>query len=87
MQVYFRPSRRQSYTDCLELLCGTASIPVPLEAVLPASKLQLPASVDFGCVPAKEQVQQQLPIKNVGDAPLLFNWRIEAPFAISPAAG
>ncbi|KAF6255251.1 hypothetical protein COO60DRAFT_1662608 [Scenedesmus sp. NREL 46B-D3] len=50
-------------------------------------KLQLPTALEFGCVPAKEQVQQQLPIKNVGDAPLRFAWKIGAPFAILPAAG
>lgn len=83
----FRPALRQTYEDCLQLQCGTATIAVPLEALLPASKLQLPTALEFGCVPAKEQVQQQLPIKNVGDAPLRFAWKIGAPFAILPAAG
>jgi hydrocephalus-inducing protein len=87
VQVAFRPAVRQTYADCLELQCGTATIAVPLEALLPASKLQLPPALYFGCVPAKEQVQQQLPIKNVGDAQLRFAWKIEAPFAILPAAG
>lgn len=87
LQVAFRPAARQPYVDCLELQCGTATIAVPLEALLPASKLQLPPALDFGCVPAKEQVEQQLPIKNVGDAPLRFAWKIEPPFAILPAAG
>jgi hypothetical protein len=30
---------------------------------------------------------QQVPIKNVGDAGLLFNWKLEEPFAVVPAAG
>lgn len=85
--MYFRPPRRQSYTDELELVCGSNSIFVPLEAVLPASKLQLQQALDFGCVPAKEPVMQQLPIRNVGDAVLRFTWKLEEPFAIVPATG
>lgn len=87
MQVYFRPPKRQSYSDVIELLCGPHTILVPLEAVLPASKLQLPSGIDFGVVPAKEAFLQQLPIKNVGDAALQFSWQIEEPFRIVPAAG
>ena len=87
LQVYFRPPKRQSYRDQLELICGSNTLYIPLEAVLPASKLQLPSAIDFGCVPAKEPVMQCLPIKNVGDAMLQFNWKIEEPFAILPATG
>lgn len=87
LQVYFRPPNRQSYRDQLELFCGSNSICIPLEAVLPTSKLQLPSAIDFGCVPTKEPVVQRLPIKNVGDALLQFTWKLEQPFAIVPAAG
>lgn len=87
LQVYFRPLRRQSYTDQFELSCDSNSILVPLEAVLPASKLQLQAALDFGCVPAREPVMQRLPIRNIGDAMLQFSWKIQEPFAIEPAGG
>lgn len=75
------------HSEQLQLICGTDSIQVPLEAVLPASKLQLPAALDFGCVPFKEPAMQQLPIKNIGDAPLRYSWRVEDPFAVVPADG
>jgi hypothetical protein len=60
---------------------------VPLCAVLPASKLQLPPAVDFGCVPVRQGCVQQLPIKNVGDAGLHFTWKLQEPFGIVPASG
>jgi len=78
---------RQTYTDDLELQTGATSIIVPLSAVLPASKLQLPAAVEYGCVPVHQRCVQQLPIKNVGDAGLLFTWKLQEPFAVVPAAG
>lgn len=86
-QVAFRPSIRQPYADELQLLSGTSSITVPLSAVLPASKLQLPATVDFGCVPVRQSCTQRLPIKNVGDAGLRFAWKLQEPFAVVPASG
>lgn len=60
---------------------------VPLSAVLPASKLQLPPVLDFGCVAVRKACVQQLPIRNVGDAQLQFSWRLEQPFEVVPAAG
>jgi hypothetical protein len=75
------------HSEQLQLICGTDIIYVPLEAVLPASKLQLPAALDFGCVPFKEPAVQQLPMKNVGDAPLHYSWKVEDPFAVLPADG
>lgn len=87
MQVAFRPNTRHSHTDELELVTGSSIISVHLSAVLPASKLQLPPAVDFGCVPVRQSCVQQVPIKNVGDAGLLFNWKLEEPFAVVPAAG
>lgn len=87
-QVAFRPSTRQTYTDELELVTGSGgSIIVPLSAVLPASKLQVPPAVDFGCVPVRQGCVQQLPITNVGDAGLLFSWKLQQPFAVVPATG
>lgn len=86
-QVAFRPSTRQTHTDKLELFTGPSSITVPLSAVLPASKLQLPPALDFGCVPVRKSCVQQLPIKNVGDAGLQFSWKVQEPFAVVPANG
>jgi hydrocephalus-inducing protein len=60
---------------------------VPLAAPLAASRLQAPRAVDFGLVPARELLVRQLPISNVGEAPLAFSWRVEAPFSLTPAAG
>lgn len=87
LQVAFRPSTRQTHVDELELITGSSSIMVPLSAVLPASKLQLPTEVDFGCVPVRQSCMQQLPIKNVGDAGLQFSWKLQEPFAVVPASG
>lgn len=86
-QVCFRPRARVSHTAALELTCGGSVILVPLEAVLPASKLQLPARLDFGLVPAKEAAALPLPVHNVGDATLAFRWSIAPPFAVLPEAG
>lgn len=87
LQVAFRPNTRQTHIDELELVTGSSIISVRLSAVLPASKLQLPPAVDFGCVPVRQSCVQQVPIKNVGDAGLLFSWKLEEPFAVVPAAG
>lgn len=87
LQVAFRPSTRQTHTDELELITGSSSIIVALAAVLPASKLQLPLTADFGCVPVRQGCVQQLPIKNVGDAGLQFTWTLQEPFGIVPASG
>lgn len=69
------------------MITGSSSIIVPLAAVLPASKLQLPPAVDFDCVPVRQDCVQQLPIKNVGDAGLHFTWALQEPFGIVPASG
>ncbi len=86
--MLFRPPARQQFSEQLELLSGATSLFVPLSAVLPASKLQLPpGGLDFGCVPVRQPCVQQLPITNVGDAPLSFAWRLEPPFDVVPATG
>lgn len=87
VKVVFRPPQRVAYSEHLELLSGATSIFVPLSASLPASKLELPPAVDFGCVPVRAACSRRLPITNVGDAPLAFSWQLAAPFAVVPAAG
>lgn len=86
-QVVFRPLGAQPYHDLVEITCDDAPITVPLSAPLAASKLRAPEALDFGLVPARERVLRPLHISSVGEAPLAFAWRVEAPFAVVPASG
>ncbi|KAI8476927.1 MAG: hypothetical protein J3K34DRAFT_516186 [Monoraphidium minutum] len=87
LRVVFRPLRAQAYQDTVTLLCDGAPLLVPLSAPLAAPRLQAPPGVDFGLVPAHERFERPLPIRNVGEAPLTFSWRSEAPFSVTPASG
>ncbi|EFJ47120.1 hypothetical protein VOLCADRAFT_92245 [Volvox carteri f. nagariensis] len=86
LKVVFRPLKMQHYTDNIELFVGNSSFLVPVHAYTPVTHIEVPPTLDFGFTPTKETVTAPLVVKNSGDVRVDVLWRLEAPFAISPAA-
>jgi hypothetical protein len=66
---------------------GSEALVLPHDLVNCRLCAQVPDSLPFGCVPAKETAERELVISNTGDTPLSFNWKVEAPFRVEPPTG
>ncbi|MEW5306910.1 MAG: hypothetical protein WDW36_009343 [Sanguina aurantia] len=87
LKVVFCPLKLQLYSDHIEVFCNDSSFLVPVQAFTPATRVELPASLDFGCVPTKETVTRQISIRNTGDVRVRAEWRLDPPFSITPSSG
>lgn len=87
-QVVFRPVKLQMYEDELTFLMPNGSFVVPLIGRTPVLGIQvLPSEVQFGYMAVKESGDRTFEVQNTGDLPVLFKWRVEEPFSITPSRG
>ena len=87
LPVTFRPIEAQVYEDKITLKTPEGELEVPVRAILPRPKLEVPAHVDFGMCACANQNRKQFEIHNSGDLDLEFQWIVPEPFAMTPKTG
>jgi hypothetical protein len=67
LQVIFRPTKLQQFSDHIEIMCRNGSFIVLVEAFTPATHIEVASQLDFGFNPTKETVTRSLVVRNTGD--------------------
>ena len=87
VKVTFRPVKKETYDDYIEFITATGGFRIPIRATLPLVKLQVPAQLHFGYVPANEVASKSFVIKNAGEIGIHYKWKLNEPFCVEPAEG
>ena len=87
VKVTFRPVKKETYDDYVEFITATGGFRIPIRATLPLVKLQVPAQLHFGYVPANEIASKSFTIKNTGEIGIHFKWKLNEPFCMEPSEG
>ena len=87
LEIKFRPSVSQDYTDRVEIFTKRGSFSVALESLLPYLDCRIDSALDFGFCPVKEVAERTITVTNTGTKQFQFKWTSEVPFNIEPHVG
>ena len=87
LPVTFRPIDSKVYEDKITLRTTEGELDVPVRAILPRPKLELPDHVDFGMCACANSNKKTFEIQNSGDLDLELEWVVLAPFSLTPESG
>lgn len=85
--VSFRPIVRQAYSDYIQFSAEKGTFFVPVAATLPRLAVDIDESVDFGYCPIREKTVRTITMKNTGDIPAPYVWKVESPYKLTPTTG
>ncbi|XP_041374433.1 cilia- and flagella-associated protein 65-like [Gigantopelta aegis] len=85
LPVTFRPLEKNVYEDKILFRTNEGDFEVPIKAILPQTEIKLPDILDFQMCAAKDSVQFEFDVQNIGDVETYLFWDVKEPFTILPA--
>ena len=87
VSVIFRPIRYEKYDDHIEFIIRKKSFFVPIKARLSKIATAIPSHLDFGFCTVNEVTEKTFLLRNVGEIPAKFSWKLKSPITLSPESG
>ncbi|XP_064646085.1 cilia- and flagella-associated protein 65-like isoform X2 [Lineus longissimus] len=87
LPVTFRPLEKNQYEDKIEFHTHDGIFEIPVKAVLPEFKIEIPSDINMKMCAAEDFVETTFEVKNASELQTPFQWEVNEPFSIQPSEG